>query len=52
MCGFFAWGGGGAVVAEFLLDPPPHKKSKTVNRVTLVPGGKRWSHPLALVPGA
>ena len=37
MCGFFAWGGGGAVVAEFLLDPPTHKKSKTGNRVTLTP---------------
>ena len=28
-------GGGGAVVAEFLLDPPTHKKSVTVNRITL-----------------
>ena len=40
MCGFFAWGGGGAVVAEFLLDPPTHKKSKTGNRVTL--GADTW----------
>ena len=53
MCGFFAWGGGGAVVAEFLLDPPTHKKSVTGNRVTLTPyacaGGNRVT--LALVPG-
>ena len=42
MCGFFAWGGGGAVVAEFLLDPPTHKKSETGNRLTLEPGGERW----------
>jgi len=35
MCGFFAWGGEGAVVAEFLLDPPTHKKSETGNRRTL-----------------
>jgi hypothetical protein len=34
MCGFFAWGGRGAVVAEFLLDPPTHKKSVTGNRLT------------------
>ena len=40
MCGFFAWGGGGAVVAEFLLDPPTHKKSVTGNRVTLTPSGE------------
>jgi len=37
MCGFFAWGGGGGVVAEFLLDPPTHKKSETSNRLTLKP---------------
>ena len=49
MCGFFAWGGGGVVVAEFLLDPPTHKKSVTGNRVTLAltpsacAGGERWS---------
>ena len=43
MCGFFAWGGGGAVVAEFLLDPPTHKKSVTGNRVTLTPGAGRQS---------
>ena len=43
MCGFFAWGGGGAVVAQFLLDPPTHKKSETGNRRTLTPdaGGER-----------
>ena len=41
MCGFFAWGGEGAVVAEFLLDPPTHKKSVTGNRVTHAPGGER-----------
>jgi hypothetical protein len=35
MCGFFAWGGRGAVVAQFLLDPPTHKKSETGNRRTL-----------------
>jgi len=50
MCGFFAWGGGGLVVAEFLLDPPTHKKSETGNRRTLAltPGGKR----LTLTPDA
>ena len=41
MCGFFAWGGEGAVVAEFLLDPPTHKKSETGNRATLEPNAWR-----------
>ena len=49
MCGFFAWGGGGLVVAEFLLDPPTHKKSETGNRRTLTPYALRRT--LALTPG-
>ena len=38
---FFRMGGRGAVVAQFLLDPPTHKKSETGNRRTL--DTLRWS---------
>ena len=53
MCGFFAWGGGGGVVAEFLLYPPTHKKSVTGNRVTPAPSGEHLTPSGEhLTPGA